>query len=164
MTLDEAHLLDNTGWLLLQALQEDARLSYKELAARVGLSAPAVAERIRKLEDAGVITGYHAELDLKKVGMPITAYIRLSTPRQQSGRVGAHLQAIPEILECARVAGPDSFIMKVGVASMDHLESLIDHLAQYGESVTSITLSTPVARRIIAHQASRSGAWADEQA
>ena len=86
---------------------------------------------------------------MTKVGLPITAFIRMSTPRERSVHVGNQLQAIPEILECHRVAGEDSFLMKVGVSSMNHLERLIDHLAQYGQSTTSIVLSSPVTRRTI---------------
>lgn len=150
MALDSMYPLDETDWRLLVALQEQARLSYTELGRRVGLSAPAVTERMRKLEDAGVIAGYHAELNLAKAGLPITAYMRMSTPREESPRVAERLREVAEVLECARVAGPDSFIIKVGVASISHLEALIDQLAQYGQSSTSIVLSTPVPRRIVA--------------
>lgn len=149
MTLQDDHQLDEVGWKLLQALQENARVSFRELGQRIGLSAPAVIERVRKMENAGILVGYHAEIDLTKVGLPITAFVRMSTPRGRSGHVGIQLQAIPEILECHRVAGEDSFLMKVGVSSMSHLEKLIDHLAQYGQSTTSIVLSSPVTRRII---------------
>jgi Lrp/AsnC family transcriptional regulator, leucine-responsive regulatory protein len=149
MTLQDDYLLDETGWKLLQALQENARYSFRELGQRIGLSAPAVIERVRKMENAGILIGYRAEIDLTKVGLPIIAFIRMSTPRERSGHVGIQLQAIPEILECHRVAGEDSFLMKVGVSSMNHLEKLIDHLALYGQSTTSIVLSSPVTRRII---------------
>lgn len=149
MTLQNNYQLDEVDWMLLQALQENARLSFRELGQRVGLSAPAVIERVRKMENAGILVGYHAEIDLAKVGLPIIAFIRMSTPRERSGHVGLQLQAIPEILECHRVAGEDSFLMKVGVSSMKHLEKLIDHLAQYGQPTTSIVLSSPVTRRII---------------
>jgi Lrp/AsnC family leucine-responsive transcriptional regulator len=149
MTLQDDYLLDEVDWKLLQALQENARLSFRELGQRIGLSAPAVIERVRKMENAGIIVGYHTEIDLAKVGLPITAFIRMSTPRERSVYVGTQLQAIPEILECHRVAGKDSFLIKVGVSSMNHLERLIDHLAQYGQSTTSIVLSSSVTRRTI---------------
>ncbi len=149
MTLQNDYLLDDVGWKLLQALQENARISFRELGRHIGLSAPAVIERVRKMEDAGILVGYHAEINPTKIGLPITAFIRLSTPRERSGYVGIQLQGMPEILECHRVAGQDSFLMKVGVSSMDHLERIIDQLAQYGQSTTSIVLSSPVTKRII---------------
>lgn len=149
MTLHEGHLLDPISWKLLKELQENARMSFRELGLRVGLSAPAVIERVRRMEDAGIVRGYRAEIDLEKVGRPIMAFIRISTPREKSGLVSKQLQDIPEILECHRVAGDDSFLMKVGVASMEHLERLIDQLARYGRSTTSIVLSTPVHRRVV---------------
>ncbi|GHO62761.1 AsnC family transcriptional regulator [Ktedonobacter sp. SOSP1-52] len=150
MTLQhDDSLLDDIGWKLLQALQENARQSFRELGQRVGLSAPAVIERVRKLEGAGILIGYRAEIDLARVGLSIIAFIRMSTPRERSGYVGRQLQDIPEVLECHRVAGEDSFLMKVAVSSMSHLERLIDHLAQYGQSTTSIVLSSPVTSRIV---------------
>jgi Lrp/AsnC family transcriptional regulator, leucine-responsive regulatory protein len=150
MTLHDDHnLLDAIGWKLLQTLQEHARLSFRELGQHVGLSAPAVIERIRKMEDAGLIVGYHAEIDLAKVGLLIIAFIRMNTSRERSGYVGIQLQSIPEILECHRVAGEFSFLIKVAVSSMKHLETLIDRLAQYGQPTTSIVLSSPVTRRIV---------------
>lgn len=155
MALQDDYLLDDAGWKLLQALQENARISFRELGQRIGLSAPAVIERVRKMENAGILVGYHAEVDLTKVGLSIIAFIRMSTPRERSGHVRMQLQSIPEILECYRVAGEDSFIMKVGVSSMDHLEKLINHLAQYGQSTTSIVLSSPVTRRIIGSERER---------
>ena len=141
--------LDDTDWKLLYELQRDARITYKELGIRVGLSAPATAERVRKMEDSMIITGYRVEIDRKKVGLPVTAWIRLSTPKERSAQLNEKLKSIPEIVECSRVAGPDSFVMKVSVSSMEHLKHLIDHFSQYGTSVTSIELSTTVANRFI---------------
>src|SRR5690348_8816665 len=100
MTLQNGYPLDDIGWKLLQALQENARISFRELGQQIGLSAPAVIERIRKMEDEGILLGYYAGIDLTKIGLPITAFIRLSTPRERSGHVGIQLQGMPEILEC----------------------------------------------------------------
>lgn len=149
MTLHNEYLLDDVGWKLLQALQENARTSFRELGHQIGLSAPAVIERIRKMEADGILIGYGVEIDRAKIGLPITAFIRLSTPREQSVHVGIKLQAIQEILECHRVAGKDSFLMKVSVSSMEHLEKIIDQLAPYGQSTTSIVLSSPITKRIL---------------
>ncbi len=149
MALEIEKLLDETGWQLLHALQENARLSYSELGQRVGLSSPAVAERIRRMEDAGIITGYRVEINTARVGYPITAFIRMSIKGERCTRFSASAQEIPEILECYRVTGSDSLVMKVMVSSVEHLETLLDRLSMHGDLITSIVLSTPVTRRII---------------
>lgn len=149
MTLDTEKLLDAMGWQILRALQEDARLSYSELGRRVGLSLPAVAERVRKLEDAGIITGYRAELNLEKIGYPITAFIRVSASGENCSKIGQIAKGFPEVLECHRVTGGDSQIMKVVAASVAHLEELIDRLVPYGSPTTSIVLSSPVKARVV---------------
>jgi len=150
MTLETEKLLDSTGWQILQALQQDARLSYTELGQRVGLTAPAVAERVRKMEDAGIISGYHAEINRAKIGFPITAIIRMSTlAGERCSRFAAFTQDIPEVLVCYRVTGSDSLILKVMAASVEHLEALIDRLSAHGQLTTSMVLSTPVPRRVI---------------
>jgi Lrp/AsnC family transcriptional regulator, leucine-responsive regulatory protein len=150
MALEIEKLLDDTGWQLLRALQQNARLSYSELGQRVGLSSPAVAERIRRMEDAGIISGYHVELNRSKLGYPITAIIRMSTsPGDQCTRFATFVQEIPEVLECYRVTGSDSLIMKVMASSVEHLESLIDRLSAHGQLTTSMVLSAPVTRRVV---------------
>src|SRR5215470_16548505 len=109
MALEIEKLLDATGWQLLRELQQNARLSYSELGQRVGLSSPAVAERIRRMEDAGIISGYHAEVNRAKIGFPITAIIRMSTlAGDRCTRFTAFTQDIPEVLVCYRVTGSDS--------------------------------------------------------
>lgn len=149
MTLEVEKLLDETGWRILQALQENARLSFSELGLRVGLSSPAVAERVRKLEDAGIIKGYHAEIDTTKVGYPITAIIRAQAQGDRCSRISTSVRDIPEVLECYRVTGSDCLIMKVMVSSVEHLEALIDRLSIYGPLTTSIVLSTTITKRAI---------------
>ncbi len=150
MTLEIEKLLDDTGWQLLRALQQNARLSYSELGQRVGLSSPAVAERIRRMEDAGIISGYHVELNRSKLGYPITAIIRMSTsPGDQCTRFATFVQEIPEVLECYRVTGSDSLILKVMASSVEHLESLIDRLSAHGQLTTSMVLSAPVTKRVV---------------
>ena len=149
MTSPSSKLLDAKGWELLKELQLDARLSFAELGRRVRLSTPAVAERVRNLEAAGVISGYRAELDLKKLGLPILAMIRISAVGDVLPRITAVVRAMPEVLECHRGTGADSFTMKVAVASVEHLEKLIDRLTPFGTTSTSIVLSSPVERRIV---------------
>lgn len=149
MALDFERLLDETGWHILEALQENARLSFSELGQRVGLSSPAVAERVRRMEDAGIITGYRAEVNTAKIGYPITAIMRMNSQGERCTRLTAFVREIPEILECYRVTGDDCHVMKVMVSSVEHLESLIDRLSVHGQVTTSIVLSTPVSRRIV---------------
>ena len=155
MTSRNERLLDAKGWKLLQELQENARTSFAELGRRVGLSTPAVAERVRNLESAGIIAGYRAELDLARIGLPMLAVIRMSVMGDVLGRITAVAQAMPEVLECHRGTGADSFIMKVAVASVAHLEALIDRLTPYGTTSTSIVLSSPVPRRTVTAPATR---------
>jgi Lrp/AsnC family transcriptional regulator, leucine-responsive regulatory protein len=140
-------LLDETGWRLLGELQEDARLSYTELGQRVGLSLPAVAERVRKMEEAGIIAGYHAEVNLAKVGLPVLAIIHLESIGGQSCSYAvSQVINIPEVVECYRVTGSDSIIVQVGVTSMDHLTRALDQLSVYGVPTTWLVRSSPFKR------------------
>lgn len=148
-TLENKKLLDEVGWQILRALQEDARLSFAELGRRVGLSLPAVAERVRRMEEAGLITGYHAQVNLAKVGWPITAFIRMMVPRERYPAFLAAIGAWPEVLEGHHLSGVDSFILKVVLPSIPSLESFIDRLSEYGQTTTSIVLSSPVKRQVI---------------
>ena len=134
---------------ILYELQVDARISYAELGRRVGLTTPAVIERVRKLEDAGVITGYRVEIDTAKIGLPITAFVRMSIAGVDYGRIIEVAQNSNEVLECHRGTGGDSFIMKVAVASVEHLQEIIDKLTPYGITTTAIVLSSPVKRKTI---------------
>lgn len=141
--------MDGIDWKILKELQRDARISYAELGRRVGLTTPAVIERVRKLEDAGIITGYRAEIDASKVGFPITAFIRMSITGVDYSHIIQVAENAPEVLECHRGTGGDSFIMKVAVSSVEHLQNLIDRLTPYGITTTSIVLSSPVKSRVI---------------
>ncbi len=142
-------VLDATGWQILEALQEDARISFTELGKRVGMSPPAVAERVRRLEECGIITGYSAQVNLEKAGFPITAFIRLNAGEDCQGMGTTLAHNIPEMLECYRVTGTDDYIMKITSASVAALEDLIDRVASYGSCITSLVLSTPLHGRII---------------
>lgn len=142
-------MLDRIDWKILKELQDDARTSYAELGRRVGLTTPAVIERVRKLEDAGIITGYRVEIDTAKVGLPITAFIRMSISGVDYSHIIEVAQEADEVLECHRGTGNDSFIMKVAVSDVSHLQMLIDKLTPYGITTTSIVLSSPVRRRVI---------------
>jgi Lrp/AsnC family leucine-responsive transcriptional regulator len=142
-------IIDDIDRKVLKELQEDARISYAELGRRVGLTTPAVIERVRKLEDAGVITGYRAEIDPAKVGLPIIAFVRMSITGVDYSHIIEVAEESEEVLECHRGTGGDSFIMKVAVSSVEHLQQIIDKLTPYGITTTAIVLSSPVKRRII---------------
>lgn len=142
MALETEKLLDDIGWRILKELNENARLSFSELGRRVGLSVPAVTERVRRMEDAGVIKGYRVELNPAKIGFPITAFMRLSMVGDVYARVTSLVKDIPEVVECHRVTGGDSFILKVHVSSVEHLEELIDRFTPVATTVTTLVLST----------------------
>lgn len=140
--MESEEILDEIGVILLDALQQDARLSYADLGRRVGLSPPAVAERIRRLEASGVITGYRAQVSRPKLGYGLTAFIRLKAASDQYDRIDALAGATPEVLECHHVTGEDGFILKVIARSVAHLDQVILDLAPYAATTSSIVLST----------------------
>lgn len=149
MALDSEKLLDKISWNILRELQEDARLSYAELGRRVGLTTPAVIERVKRLEEAKIITGYRAEINAAKIGLPITAFIRMSITGVDYSHIIEEAEKSAEVLECHRGTGGDSFILKVAVANVEHLQKVIDRFTPYGITTTSIVLSSPVKRRAI---------------
>jgi Lrp/AsnC family leucine-responsive transcriptional regulator len=153
MTLEIEKLLDETGWRLLLEVQQDARLTYSELGHRVGLSSPSVADRLRRMEEAGLITGYHAEVNLTNLGLPIMAIIRMGSFTGQScNRVVEQASKIPEVLECYKVTGNDCAVVKVVAASIGHLESVIEQLALIGPAATSMVFSKPMKHRMITYE------------
>jgi Lrp/AsnC family transcriptional regulator, leucine-responsive regulatory protein len=149
MAFDIESLLDGVGWRILAELQSDARLSMAELGRRVGLSAPATAERVRKLEDAGVISGYRAQIDLKRVGRPVMAFVRITALGDVRTRVAEAARHSPEVLEVHRGTGSDCFILKIAVEDIAHLEGVTDRFTKFGQLTTSIVLSSLVDRRNI---------------
>jgi Lrp/AsnC family leucine-responsive transcriptional regulator len=147
MALEIEKLLDRTGWRLLNELQQNARLTYTELGQRVGLSLPAVTDRIRRMEAAGILRGYHAEVDLERVGLPVQAIVRLESIGGRScDYVASQANQIPEVLECYRVIGEDSIVVNVVATSVNHLTRVIDQLSHYGIPTTSIVRSRPMKR------------------
>jgi Lrp/AsnC family leucine-responsive transcriptional regulator len=139
--------LDGTDRSLLTELQAEARLSLAELGRRVGLSPPAVADRLRRLERGGVITGYRAEVDPRALGYPLAVVIRIRPAPRQIAKVAELAQRTPELVECHRITGDDCFFMTAHVRSVEHLEELIDRFTPYGQTTTSIVQSSPVPRR-----------------
>ncbi|SEG70879.1 transcriptional regulator, AsnC family [Actinacidiphila yanglinensis] len=139
--------LDATDWRLLAALQEDARASYAELARVVAMSASAVTERVRRLEEAGVIAGYSAVIDPERVGLPVLALVRLRYPHGNYKPFHDLLDTTPEVLEAHHVTGDDCFVMKVAARSMRHLEEVTGRISGLGAVTTSVVYSSPLARR-----------------
>ncbi len=142
-------LLDETDMRILGELSADARTSLAELGRRVGLSSPAVAERIKRLEREGVITGYRAEIDPRSLGYTLGVIIRIRPSPRQLRPVAELAQQTSEIIECHRVTGDDCYVMTAYVRDVQHLEELIDQFAAYGQTTTSIMQSSPVPRRAL---------------
>ncbi|MGW2867700.1 Lrp/AsnC family transcriptional regulator [Kitasatospora sp. NPDC001225] len=133
--------LDDTDWAIIEELQQEARISLSELGRRVSLSPSATTERVRNLESLGVITGYHATVDLAKVGYPVLAVVRLKYPGNRHEPLRRLLAERREVLECLRTTGDDCYTLKVAATSMEHLETLVDELAGFGSTTTSVVYS-----------------------
>ena len=141
--------LDAVGWSLLEALQDNARMSFAELGRRVGLTAPAAAERVRQMQDAGIIRGYRADVGLECLGLAVTAMIRVSAPEERCPALKACVKTLPEVVECHHVTGGDAYVLRVIATSVGHLEAVIETLGRFGTPTTSIILSSPVAARAV---------------
>jgi len=140
-------LLDATNRLILQELQANGRISVAELARRIHLSAPSAAERVQRLEQAGVITGYGARVDPRAIGFPIAAIVRVRPAVQQVHRIADIARDVSQIVECHRITGEDCFYLTLHLRSMDEIEPIIDRFVPFGQTTTSIIQSSPVARR-----------------
>jgi Lrp/AsnC family leucine-responsive transcriptional regulator len=139
--------IDPVNIRVLEELQRDPRLTMSELGRRVGMSSPAVTERVRRMEEAGVIRGYSLDLNPVALGLPIAAYIRISPNPGQLPRVAELARQIPEVVECHRITGEDCFILKVYIPAIDQLDRLLDSFLLYGSTTTSIIQSSPVPLR-----------------
>lgn len=138
---------DPTDARLLEQLQGDARLSNAELGRRVRLSAPAVADRLRRLERDGVITGYRAEVDPKALGYTLGAIMRVRPSARQLLKIAELARESPEVVECHRITGEDCFFLKLNLRDIEHLEEIVDRFLTYGQTTTSIIQSSPVRGR-----------------
>ena len=145
-----SNLLDETNLALLSELQGDARLTLAELGRRVGLSSPAVAERLQRLEETGVIGGYRAIVDPRAVGYALGAVLRIRPAPRQIPKVAEVAERTPEVVECHRITGEDCFLMKLYVRDVEHLEEVIDAFTPFGQTTTSIMQSSPVPGRGVA--------------
>jgi Lrp/AsnC family transcriptional regulator, leucine-responsive regulatory protein len=139
--------IDTVNIRILEELQQDPRVTMSELGRRVGMSSPAVTERVRRLEEAGVIRGYCLDLNPTALGLPIVAYVRIRPNPGQLPRIAELAQQIPEVVECHRVTGEDCFILKVYIPAIDQLDRLLDSFLLYGSTTTSIIQSSPVPLR-----------------
>jgi Lrp/AsnC family leucine-responsive transcriptional regulator len=142
--------LDDTDRALLVELQADARVSLAELGRRVGLSPPAVAERVRRLTDDGVIRGFRADVDPRALGYALSAIVRIRPAPRQIAKVADLARETPEVVECHRITGEDCFFMKVHVRDVEHLEDVIDRFTVFGQTTTSVMQTSPVPGRGVA--------------
>jgi Lrp/AsnC family leucine-responsive transcriptional regulator len=140
-------LLDDRNQKLLAALLKNPRASVSDLARKVGLSAPATRERLLRLEEAGVIKGWHVELDPKALGFPIAVLIRVRPMPGQLPKIAKLAQSLPQVTECHRITGEDCFLMRAHLRALDELDGLLDRFLAYGQTTTSIVQSSPVAPR-----------------
>ncbi len=142
--------MDATGRRILQELQRNGRISLAELGRRVALSPPAVADRVRRLEQAGVITGYSARIDPTRLGLGVLAFIGLAPAGVDTGTFARRARSaidLPEVLECHHVTGEDCYLLKVAVRDVLHLEALVERLSDLGQTTTAIVLSSPLSAR-----------------
>jgi Lrp/AsnC family leucine-responsive transcriptional regulator len=147
MPVESAPALDEYSRNLLDALQEDSRLSYADLGRRVGLSPSATAERMRRMEEDGIIRGYTIDIDREALGLPILAYIRMTCEGQRYQPFLKFVHTLAEVRECHHVTGGEAFFLQVTTASIAELERTIERLLPYGIPTTSIVLSSPVVQR-----------------
>jgi Lrp/AsnC family leucine-responsive transcriptional regulator len=146
----ESGLLDGPNLRILGELEQDARLPLAELGRRVSMSAPAVAERVQRLEQAGVIRGYHADIDPRAVGYPIAALVRIRPAvSRQLHKIPELAKETPEVVECHRVTGEDCFVLKLHLRSIEDLEEVLDRFVLLGQTTTSIIHSSPLPPRSV---------------
>jgi Lrp/AsnC family transcriptional regulator, leucine-responsive regulatory protein len=146
-TKQRLEALDDTNLQLLKELQSSSRLSNAELGRRVGLSAPAVADRLARLEEGGAIVAYRAEIDPRALGFSLSVVLRIRPAPRELKKVAELAQRTEEVVECHRITGDDCYLMRAWVRNVDHLEEVIDRFAPYGQTTTSIVQSSPVPPR-----------------
>ena len=141
--------LDAKAWKIIAAIQRDARMPLKMLAAEAGLSLPATSERLKRLEEAGIIDAYRAMILPEAVGYSVSAVIGITTPQQDKARLISLLKDMPEVLECLHVTGQDSFLLRVVTTNIRHLERFVGQINHYGETRTAIVMSAPIPLRAV---------------
>jgi Lrp/AsnC family transcriptional regulator, leucine-responsive regulatory protein len=146
---NRADLLDDINRRLLAQLQQDPRLTMSALARLVGMSSPAVTERVQRLEQAGVIRGYRLDVDPAALGLPVTAWVRVRPEPRQLTRIADLAAGLPNVSECHRITGEDCFLIKLHAATIESLTETLDKILLYGQTVTSIVHSSPVPPRAL---------------
>lgn len=141
--------LDPINQQLLRELHGDPRMTMSELARRVGMSAPAVTERVQRLRETGVIAGFRMDVDPAALGLPVMAFARVRPAPGQLERVAALARSLDRVSECHRITGEDCFLIKVHAPAIADLEATLDQFLAYGQTVTSIVVSTPVPPRAL---------------
>lgn len=136
--------IDDIDCEILAELQANARIAFAELGRRVGLSTPAVIERVRRLEESQVILGYRTVVDPGKVGLPVRAFVKVTVAGDKLAKFSAIVRNLPEVLECHRVTGAESFMVQVAVRDVRHMEEVIDSMMPYVATNTSMILASPV--------------------
>lgn len=150
VAFDPTAALDDTDWAILDRLQSDGRMPFSELGRQVSLSPPAVAERVRRLEGAGVISGYRALVDPVVLGATLEAVVRVRVPNASYGRFGQTVVEHPEVLHCDHVSGEDCMVLRVRTTTMARLEELVRAIGAFGATTTSLVFSSEVRDRPIA--------------
>jgi Lrp/AsnC family leucine-responsive transcriptional regulator len=150
MSFQTERRLDDTDWALLRELQADGRLSYHELGRRIGLSSPAVAERVKRLDESGVIAGYQARVDPVRAGLPVAAFVQMRCRPDHCLLKTSQADDFPEVVEIHKLSGDYCAMLKVRAASIEHLEGLFERIGKHGEIRTSIVMSTQYADRPVA--------------
>ncbi len=140
--------LDRIDETILITLIENGRTTTAELARKVKLSSPSVAERVKRLEEAGIITGYSANVSAEAIGLPIAVWLRVRPVPGEMQRVAEIIQSIPEITQCDRITGEDCFLARASLASIAEMERIIDMIVPYAMTNTSIIQSSPVEQRL----------------
>ena len=140
-------MLDSRNLRLLRLLRDDPRTSVSELARRIGMSAPAVRDRLHRLEEAGVIKGYRLEIAPQALGYPIAAYVRVRPMPGKLPKIAELAERMPQVVECHRVTGEDCFILKVYLEELDALDRILDRFLAYGQTTTSLVQSSPIPNR-----------------
>lgn len=139
--------IDDISWKILHSVQKNGRISIKNLAGEIGLSVPATSERLKRLEEAGVVESYRAIVSPRALGYDVMAVIGITTPKPDKARLVGLLTGMPEVIECLHVTGQDSYLLKVIARDMMHLEAFIESINKYGETRTSIVMSHPIPLR-----------------
>jgi|APSaa5957512622_1039677.scaffolds.fasta_scaffold134693_2 Lrp/AsnC family transcriptional regulator, leucine-responsive regulatory protein len=144
--------LDSIDMNILKALQKNARITYRELSKKVNLTPPAVTERILKLEELGILIGYHACVDLQALGLGVASYIKMTVPHHKEKDLISFATDRPEVIECQAISGLSTFMLKVALPSLEHLEAFTKELFTYGQTENYIIMSDIISRKEIVPQ------------